>query len=78
MGVIVYSNFIKVVLATFKNLVIYGRVGRKKPLSPPHRASESRKTQKTMGKVSEQVSESTNKVRLLITYIMLSRNATSC
>jgi hypothetical protein len=49
-GVIVYGNFINIILTTFKNSSVYGRPKKVIPLSSPHRARPCPSTLPIQGK----------------------------
>lgn len=61
-GVIVYSNFMKVFLTTFRIGFVYGRPKKVNPLSPPRRARLFGSTLPILTKLAS-----------LITNVMLSR-----
>jgi hypothetical protein len=56
-GVIVYGNFIKMILTAFIFASLYGRPKKVIPLSPPRRAMACRQPCQYSSKVGEQVGE---------------------
>jgi hypothetical protein len=63
-GVIVYGNFIKMILTTFKNLSLYGLAPKKNPLVPAHRAMACRKNPVDLCQYTNKVGEHVGEHRL--------------